>query len=125
KIAADGGYKQLGITAADVSVSEVHDVFTISEIMGIEALGLVETGKGGKATIDGKTRFDAEYPVNTSGGLKARGYPIGASGVAQTIEIMEQFKGEAGGRQIKEMEWGLTQSMGGAGGTSVVSFFSR
>ncbi|OLS19065.1 MAG: hypothetical protein HeimC2_43120 [Candidatus Heimdallarchaeota archaeon LC_2] len=125
KKAADGGYKQLGITPKDISFAEVHDVFTIAEIMAIEALGLVEQGKGGMATEDGVTALDGEIPINTSGGLKARGYPVGASGIAQTIEIMEQFKGLAKDRQIKNIEWGLTQSMGGSGGTSVISFFSR
>ena len=81
--------------------------------------------QGGKATEEGVTALDGEIPINTSGGLKARGYPVGASGVAQTIEIMEQFKGLAKERQLKDLEWGLTQSMGGSGGTSVISFFSR
>ncbi|OLS19067.1 MAG: hypothetical protein HeimC2_43140 [Candidatus Heimdallarchaeota archaeon LC_2] len=115
----------IGITPKDISFAEVHDVFTIAEIMAIEALGLVEQGKGGMATEDGVTALDGEIPINTSGGLKARGYPVGASGIAQTIEIMEQFKGLAKDRQIKNIEWGLTQSMGGSGGTSVISFFSR
>ncbi|MHA2098638.1 MAG: thiolase domain-containing protein [Candidatus Kariarchaeaceae archaeon] len=123
--AAEGGYKQLQITPKDISMTEVHDIFTIAEIMSIEALGLVEVGEGGKATEEGVTAIDGEVPVNTSGGLKARGYPIGASGVAQAIEIMDQFKGDAKGRQLKDLQWGMTQSMGGSGGTSVVSFFSR
>lgn len=125
KKAADDGYKQLGLTHKDISFAEVHDVFTIAEIMAIEALGLVDQGQGGNATEEGVTALDGDIPINTSGGLKARGYPVGASGVAQTIEIMEQFKGLAKDRQIKDIEWGLTQSMGGSGGTSVVSFFSR
>lgn len=125
KNAADAGYKQLQISAKDISFAEIHDVYTIAEIMAIEGLGFVKPGEGGKATEEGRTAIDGDIPVNTSGGLKARGYPIGASGVAQVIEIMDQFKGKAGERQIKDIEWGLTQSMGGAGGTSVLSFFSR
>lgn len=125
KQGADKGYQQLGISPKDISIAEVHDVYTIAEILAIEAMGLVEPGKGGEATIEGLTSIQGEIPVNTSGGLKARGYPIGASGVAQVIEIMEQFKGLAGDRQIKNVEWGMTQSLGGSGGTSVVSFFSR
>ncbi|MCY3414075.1 MAG: thiolase domain-containing protein [Candidatus Heimdallarchaeota archaeon] len=122
---AEKAYKQLGITAKDISFSEVHDVFTIAEIMAIEALGLVEPGKGGIATEEGRTALRGDIPVNTSGGLKARGYPIGASGIAQIIEVMEQFEGIAGDRQIEDPQWGLAQSIGGSGGTSVVSVFSR
>ena len=125
KTAAEAGFKQLNISVKDISFAEVHDVYTIAEIMAIEGIGLVEPGEGGKATEEGRTAIDGDIPVNTSGGMKARGYPIGASGIAQVIEIMDQFKGKAGERQIKEIEWGLTQSMGGAGGTSVLSFFSR
>jgi acetyl-CoA C-acetyltransferase len=125
KKAADNGYKQLGITPQDISIAEVHDIFTIAEIMAIEALGLVEEGKGGIATEEGKTSLSGDSPVNTSGGLKARGYPIGASGIAQAIEILDQFKGAGGDRQVKDLNWGLSQSLGGAGGTAVVNLFSR
>jgi len=125
KKAADSGYKQLNISPKDISIAEVHDVLTIAEILAIEGLGLVELGQGGIATIEGKTALDGDIPVNTSGGLKARGHPIGASGVAQAIEILEQFKNKAGDRQVKEINWGITQSMGGTGGTSVVSYYSR
>ncbi|MFV2013943.1 MAG: thiolase domain-containing protein [Candidatus Heimdallarchaeota archaeon] len=123
--AAEAGYKQLQITPEDISFVEAHDIFTIAEILSIEAMGLVEQGQGGKATEEGVTAIDGEIPVNTSGGLKARGYPIGASGIAQVIEVMDQFKGEADGRQLRDLSWAMTQSMGGSGGTSVVSFFSR
>ncbi|MHA2168402.1 MAG: thiolase C-terminal domain-containing protein [Candidatus Kariarchaeaceae archaeon] len=125
KKAADNGYKQLGITPQDISIAEVHDIFTIAEIMAIEALGLVEEGKGGIATEEGTTSLTGGSPVNTSGGLKARGYPIGASGIAQAIEILDQFKGVGGDRQVKDLNWGLSQSLGGAGGTAVVNLYSR
>jgi acetyl-CoA C-acetyltransferase len=125
KKAAASGYEQLNITPKDVSLAETHDIFTIAEIMAIEALGLVDLGKGGVATEEGRTSFTGDIPVNTSGGLKARGYPIGASGIAQAIEILDQFKNNAGGRQIKDVNWGITQSLGGAGGTALVNFYSR
>ena len=125
EIAAEAGYRQLGIGPGDISVTEVHDVYTIAEIMAIEALGLVEYGQGGKATAEERTAIDGDIPVNTSGGLKGRGFPVGASGVAQTIEIIDQLKGQSGERQIEDVNWGVTQSLGGAGGTAVVSFFSR
>ncbi len=125
KRASDLVYSRANITAKDISFAEVHDVFTIAEIMAIEALGLVPVGEGGKATVDGVTSLNGEIPINPSGGLKARGYPIGAAGIAQVIEIMEQFNNLAGKRQLKDINYALTQSLGGAGGTAVVSLFSR
>lgn len=125
KDAAEKGFKQLNIKPKDISFTEVHDIFTIAEIMAIEALGLVQIGKGGIATAEGRTAITGDIPINTSGGLKARGYPIGASGLAQAIEMLDQFKGNAGKRQIKDINWGLTQSLGGSGGTAVVNFYSR
>lgn len=125
KKAADAGYSQLKITPKDIDFAEVHDVFTIAEILAIEGLSLLKPGEAGVATMEGRTAISGDIPINTSGGLKARGYPIGAAGVAQAIEVVEQFKGRANKRQLKDINWALTQSVGGAGGTSVVSFFSR
>ncbi len=104
----------------DIDVFEVHDCFTIAEICVIEALGLVEKGKGGQATEAGLTRLDGRFPVNPSGGLKAKGHPVGATGVAQAVEIVKQLREEAGARQVKGAKIGLTQNMGGTGGSSVV-----
>jgi acetyl-CoA C-acetyltransferase len=89
--------------------------------MVIEALGFVERGKGGPATADGMTSLDGKYPVNISGGLKSKGHPVGATGVAQIVEIVKQIRGEANqGRQIKKANIGLAQNMGGSGASSVV-----
>ena len=88
--------------------------------MVIEALGIVERGKGGAAARDGLTALDGKKPVNTSGGLKSKGHPVGATGVAQIIEVVEQLRGESGERQIKGAKRGLTQNMGGTGGSAVV-----
>ncbi len=107
----------------DIDLFEVHDCFTIAEIMVIEALGLVEKGQGGKAVEDGLTARGGRYPVNPSGGLKAKGHPVGATGVAQAVEIVKQLRGEAGDRQIKGAKRGLAQNMGGTGGSSVVHIF--
>jgi acetyl-CoA C-acetyltransferase len=107
----------------DIHLFEVHDCFTIAEIMVTEALGLVRQGQGGKAVEDGLTSITGKYPVNPSGGLKAKGHPVGATGVAQVVEIVKQLRGEAGERQVKGAERGLTQNMGGTGGSSLVHVF--
>jgi len=91
--------------------------------MVLEALALVERGKGGQAAESGMTALGGKIPVNTSGGLKAKGHPVGATGVAQVIEIIRQLRGEAGPRQVKGARIGLTQNMGGTGGSSVVHIF--
>ncbi|KAA0012296.1 MAG: thiolase domain-containing protein [Thermoplasmata archaeon] len=118
--AAKLAYEKADIKPKDVDVAEVHDCFTIAEIIAIEDLGFVEKGKGGKATEEGLTALDGEIPVNTSGGLKAKGHPVGATGVAQINEIVLQLRGEAGERQVKEAEIGLAHNVGGSGGTAVV-----
>jgi acetyl-CoA C-acetyltransferase len=107
----------------DIHLFEVHDCFTIAEIMVMEALGLVEKGRGGKAVEDGLTARGGRFPVNPSGGLKAKGHPVGATGVAQAVEVVKQLRGEAGDRQVKGAKRGLTQNMGGTGGSSVVHVF--
>ncbi|MDD1769286.1 MAG: thiolase domain-containing protein, partial [Methanomassiliicoccales archaeon] len=120
KIAAARAFKQAKIKAKDVDVAEVNDNFTISEILAIEDLGFFGKGEGGKATEEGQTTFGGKIVVNSSGGLKARGDPIGATGVAQIVEIVTQLRGQAGKRQVKGAEVGLAQNVGGAGGTVVV-----
>ncbi len=113
-------YKMAGLTPADMDVVEVHDCFTIAEICNIEALGIVEPGQGGGAAQSGLTALDGKIPVNTSGGLKSKGHPVGATGIAQIIEIVEQLRGECGERQVKDARVGLAQNMGGSGGSSTV-----
>ncbi|MFQ6107273.1 MAG: thiolase domain-containing protein [Thermoplasmata archaeon] len=112
-------------TPSDVDVAEVHDNFTISEILAIEDLRFFEKGKGGWATEEGLTALDGEVSVNTSGGLKARGQPVGATGVAQAIEIVQQLRGEADKRQVDGATVGLTHNVGGTGATAVVHVFER
>ncbi len=108
---------------ADIDLFEVHDCFTIAEICVMEALGLVEKGQGGKAVEEGLTAIGGKFPVNPSGGLKSKGHPVGATGVAQAVEVVKQLRGEAGERQVKGAKRGLTQNMGGTGGSSVVHIF--
>ena len=124
-LAAKRAYAMAGKKPEDIDVVEVHDCFTIAEICVMEALGLVEKGKGGKAVEDGLTSLHGKIPINTSGGLKAKGHPVGATGVAQAIEIVKQLREEAGPRQVKGARVGLTQNMGGSGGSSIVHIFER
>jgi acetyl-CoA C-acetyltransferase len=123
RVAAERALAMAGRKIDDIGLFEVHDCFTIAEIMVIEALGLVERGRGGRAVEDGLTARDGRFPVNPSGGLKAKGHPVGATGVAQAVEVIKQLRGEAGGRQVKGARLGLTQNMGGTGGSSVVHVF--
>ncbi|MBA7671023.1 putative acetyl-CoA acyltransferase [subsurface metagenome] len=109
----------------DIDILEVHDCFTIAEICVIEALGIVEKGKGGEAAENEITYLEGKIPVNTSGGLKAKGHPVGATGVAQVIEIVKQLRGEAGKRQVKDTRIGMAQNMGGSGGSAVAHIFER
>jgi len=125
EVAAAKAYARAGITPADVSFCEVHDCFTIAEVMVVEALGLAERGRGGEAAASGMTALGGRVPVNPSGGLKSKGHPVGATGIAQIREAVLQLRGESEGRQVKDARWGLTQNMGGTGASSVVHIFTR
>lgn len=116
-------YRMAGVTPSQIQVAEVHDCFAIAEICCIEALGLVETCTGRHAARTGQTALGGRIPVNTSGGLKSKGHPVGATGIAQAIEIFEQIRGEAGERQVRGARLGLAQNMGGSGASSVVHVF--
>jgi acetyl-CoA C-acetyltransferase len=121
--AAQKAYGMAGMTARDIEFAEVHDCFTIAEIVAIEDLGFVERGCGGFFTAEGATRRDGSMPVNASGGLKSKGHPVGATGVGQICDIVQQIRCEAGDRQLKRHSVGLAQNLGGSGGTCVVSIF--
>jgi acetyl-CoA C-acetyltransferase len=123
--AARSAFAQAGMKPKDVDVAEVHDCFTIAEILAIEDLGFVEKGQGGKATEEGMTALGGSLPINTSGGLKACGHPVGATGIKQAYEIALQLRGEARGRQVDEAEVGLAHNVGGSGGTAIVHIFTR
>ena len=118
--AAEQAYKMAGKDPKDIDFAEVHDCFTIAEIMVSESLGLFERGQGGPAAEAGDTRLEGRVPINPSGGLKSKGHPVGATGVAQIVEITEQLRGEGGKRQVENARVGLAQNMGGSGGSSVV-----
>ncbi len=123
--AARRAYTKAGITAKDVSVAEVHDCFTIAELLAMEDLGFFKKGTAGKAVRDYVTRHDNDSAVtiNTSGGLKAAGHPVGATGIKQIGEIFLQLTGNADKRQINKPKYGLAHNVGGSGGTAVVSLF--
>ena len=125
QLSAERAYAMAQCGPGQIQVAEVHDCFAIAEICCVEALGLVERGHGGKATVRGETTLGGRIPVNTSGGLKSKGHPVGATGIAQAIEIYEQLSGRAGDRQVERAQVGLAQNMGGSGASSVVHIFGR
>lgn len=104
----------------EVDFAEVHDCFTIAEVMASEDLGLVKKGQGGNAAAAGRTALTGDIPVNPSGGLKAKGHPLGATGAGQAVEVFEQLRGLAGGRQVKEARLAVTHNVGGSGATCAV-----
>ena len=122
---AKDAYKQARITPNKVDLAEVHDCFTINELIAYEDLGFCKKGNGGKLIQQGETEIGGRIPVNTSGGLKSKGHPVGETGVAQIVELVEQLRGEAGKRQVRGCEWGLAHNVGGSGATVVVHLLSN
>jgi acetyl-CoA C-acetyltransferase len=123
QVAAKKAYEMAKLTPKDMDFAEVHDCFTIAEIMAVEDLGFFKKGEGGRATQEGRTALTGEIPTNTSGGLKACGHPVGATGVKQAIEAVWQLRGEAEGRQVKDAHIGLSHNVGGSGATAVVHIY--
>ncbi len=125
RAAAQQAFKQARIEPKDIDFAEVHDCFTIAEIVDIEDLGFFEKGEGVNAVREGITRLDGELPINPSGGLKSKGHPIGATGVGQVVEVYEQLLGRAGARQVKNAEIALTHNFGATGASCAVHIFRR
>jgi len=123
KIAAEAAYKMAGITPKDVDFAEVHDCFTIAEVVDTEDLGFFEKGKGVYAVREGQTKRNGEIPINPSGGLKSKGHPIGATGVGQVVEVFDQLTGKAGERTVNDAKIGLTQNFGATGASCAVHIF--
>jgi acetyl-CoA C-acetyltransferase len=123
KLAAKTAYQMAQVTPEDLDVAEVHDCFTIAEIIAYEDLGFAQEGKGGALVESGETRLGGRLPVNTSGGLKAKGHPVGATGTAQAYEIYLQLTGQADRRQVKNAKLGLTHNVGGSGATATVHIY--
>ncbi|MFB6163700.1 MAG: thiolase domain-containing protein [Haloarculaceae archaeon] len=123
--AAETAYERAGIGPEDLDFAEVHDCFAIAELMAYADLGLCEPEEAGEFVASGKTALDGEMPVNTSGGLKSKGHPIGATGAGQVVEAFKQLSGQAGDRQLEDPRVGLTHNVGGSGGAAVVHVFER
>ncbi|WP_258083789.1 thiolase domain-containing protein [Thermococcus thermotolerans] len=124
KVAAERAYRMAGVTAKDIDFFEVHDAFTVMAALSLEALGVAKKGEGAKLAREGQIAIDADYPIQTMGGLKARGHPVGATGVYQTVEAVLQLRGEAPS-QVPDAEIGLTQNIGGTGSNITVNVFRR
>ena len=120
KIAAKKAFDQAKITVQDIDIAEVHDCFTIAELIAMEDIGICKPGESINWIREGRTKLDGDLPINTDGGLKADGHPIGASGIAQVYEIVTQIRGEAEKRQVDGANIGLTHNIGGIGGTAAV-----
>ncbi|MGD9963248.1 MAG: thiolase domain-containing protein [Thermoplasmata archaeon] len=127
KRSSQQAYKMAGMTPKDIQLAEVHDCFTIAELLAYEDLGFCEKGKAGQFIEEGHTKFDGDKPVNVSGGLKSKGHPIGSTGTGQAYEMFHQLRGTAQKptRQVKGVERGLVHNVGGSGGTVSVSILER
>jgi acetyl-CoA C-acetyltransferase len=126
RVAATQAYAMAGIKPSDIKVCEVHDCFTIAELVASEDLGFFAPGEGWKAVAEGRTRRDGPRPINSSGGLKSKGHPVGATGAGQVNEIWRQMRGEAGPRQVPgTLNLGLTHNLGGSGMAAVIHIFER
>ncbi|HOV67682.1 MAG TPA: DUF190 domain-containing protein [Methanoregulaceae archaeon] len=113
------------LTPSEIDLVEVHDCFTIAEICAIEDLGFCRKGEGGRLTEEGETALGGRIPVNTSGGLKACGHPVGATGIKQVCEVVQQLRGDAGRRQVEGAEIGMTHNVGGTGASVAVHILGR
>lgn len=118
--AGEEAFARARLSREDVDLAEIHDCFTVAEIVALEDLGFFARGEGGRGASEGTTRLGGALPVNASGGLKAKGHPVGATGVAQIHELALQLRGEAGARQVPGAEVGLAHNLGGSGATCAV-----
>jgi acetyl-CoA C-acetyltransferase len=125
KVAAKEAYEMANLSPQDVNLAEVHDCFTSAELIAYEDLGFCKPGESGRLVEDNQTRLGGSIPVNVSGGLKAKGHPVGATGTAQVYEIYLQLTGQAEKRQVKDAKVGLTHNVGGSGATTSVHIFRR
>lgn len=121
RAAAAQAYQMAGVSARDIRFAELHDCFTIAELVAMEDLGFVEPGQAGFFAFEGGTRRSGSLPINAGGGLKSKGHPVGATGVGQLCDLVQQLRGEAGERQLERHNLGLAQNLGGSGATCVVT----
>ncbi len=118
-LSAQRAYQQAGVGSADIDLFEVHDAFTITAALSLEACGFAQRGQGVRLAQEGEIALDGRIPICTMGGLKARGHPVGATGIYQIVELVEQLRGQAGVNQVKNARLGMAQSIGGTGGTVI------
>ena len=118
-------YSQAGITPAEIDFFELHDAFSIMAVLSLEANGFAEKGKGPRLALDGEILLNGKIPIATRGGLKARGHPVGATGMYQIVEAVQQLRGEAGGSQVLNAIYGMTQNIGGSGSNIITHIFQR
>ena len=125
KLSTQQAYQMAGVSAEDISFFELHDAFSIIAALGLEAAGFAARGEGVRLAREGEIALDGRIPICTMGGLKARGHPVGASGVYQVLEAVRQLRGEAGKNQLKDCRLGMTQSIGGSGATTITHILER
>jgi acetyl-CoA C-acetyltransferase len=125
RTAAEKAFRQAKVERRQIDFMEVHDCFTVAELLALEDMGFFDAGRAGAATLEGVTARDGRLPVNPSGGLKAKGHPVSATGAAQVFEIFEQFNGHAGGRAVPRTELALAHNVGATGGSCSVHIFGR
>lgn len=125
RYASKAAFAQAGIKIEDISFAEVHDSFSIGEIISIEDIGFAKKGNGGKFIEEGNADIDGKIPINPSGGLKGCGHPFAATGIRQAIEAFEQLNNKAGKRQVKNPKYALTENISGTGATAVVNIYKR
>ena len=125
KVAAQQAYRESGLGPGSIDVAEVHDCFSINEIIAMEDLGFCPKGQGGRFVEDGKIAREGEIPVNTTGGLKSVGHPVGATGIRQLADLVMQLRGKGGPMQVRGARTGLALNIGGSGATSVVSILAN
>lgn len=123
--AARHAYEMAGVKPKDIDFAEVHDCFTIAEVIDVEDLGFFKKGTGAQGAREGTTKRDGEIPINPSGGLKSKGHPIGATGIGQVVEVFEQFTGKAGDRTVKDAQIALTHNFGATGASAAVHIFQK
>jgi acetyl-CoA C-acetyltransferase len=123
--AAESAYETAGVEPDDLDFAEVHDCFAVAELLAYEDLGFCDRGEAATLLRDGRTAPEGDLPVNTSGGLKSKGHPIGATGTGQVVEAFDQLTERAGDRQLDDPRYGLTHNVGGSGGATVVHVFER
>lgn len=121
RMAGEKAYKMAGVSPRDIQFAELHDCFTIAEIIATEDLGFAAKGQGGPYALEGRTCLKGERPINASGGLKAKGHPVGATGTGQICDVVSQIRGDAGELQVARHSIGLAENLGGSGATAVVT----